>query len=266
MSRRTTRSNANLSCEDVPDLEQFSNDLGTEGKAIVLIMRKYFMQLEDKFNEILNKKTSEIEDLHGQVGFLRKEVSRLTDLVDESDAFERKNSLIISGESIPISQKGENCSNLVVDVLKDNLKLVVDMNEINSAYRLGKPPVGQQVDKRPIVVKLCRHDIKKSILQSSRNVFKNSNSSRRGILYINENLTPTRLAILKSLRDIKRKHGDVVKGCTSYDGRVYAFVKSPNPTERDLRKLVNTREQFSTFCTEYLKKPIQAFLANWPKN
>ena len=93
-----------------------------------------------------------------------------------------------------------------------------------------------------------------------------THNNRNRDLYNNESLTPARLRILKTLRDIKRKHGDVVKGCTSYDGRVYVFMKSTNPDARDIKKLVNTRNQLADFCNEYLKKPIETFLANWPNN
>ena len=206
MSRRTTRAQSNVRSEEIPNLEEFSNDLGTEGKAIVSIMKKCFLQLEDKFDKILKMKSCEIEKLNGEVASLKEEVSRLNDLVDESDAYERKNSLIISGSSLPVSTRGENCVDVVVGTIREKFKLVLDKNEVSVAYRIGKPPANQNPDRRPILLKLCRRETKINVLQSSRKYVLSTPDSTHNNrdLYINESLTPAQLHILKTLRDIKR--------------------------------------------------------------
>ena len=114
----TRRSNSNASSSN---FEELSSDLSTEGKAIVAIMKTYFSNLESKFSEMLAQKSTEIEHLKSEVKSLKEEVSSLRGLIDESDAYERKDTVILSGLSLPIYIPGEDCSNISREIIKEKL-------------------------------------------------------------------------------------------------------------------------------------------------
>ena len=186
----------------------------------------------------------------------------MRDTIDENDAYERRDTVILSGNSIPIFSQGENSTNLAIEVVKNELKIQISPNDVSGAHRMGKKPASQQPDRRVIILKLCRRDLKQSLISASKQMAPRS----RGNLYVNEHLTPARKTILFALRQMKKDNRDLVRGCTSMDGRVYAFTPPPAgspPSTRDQRHIVNTHDALVTFCSEYVKKPISAFLDNW---
>ena len=66
-------------------------------------------------------------------------------------------------------------------------------------------------------------------------------------LFISESLTRVRCTALFGLRQAKKKYPDVIAGCGSYDGKVYAWVKPPNanaPNARNTKISVNSKEKF----------------------
>ena len=249
--------------------------LSAESKHIIETLRKEIQDMKTEFITQLNQKCEEVnmlktelasksslmDELNTEVKTLKKDVTQLRNLIDDSDAYERKDTIIISGSSLPTYIRGEDSSSIVREIIREKLRVVVNENDVSTAHRLGRPPTAQNPDKRGIIVKLCRRDVKNNILEASRKMKLNG-------FFASESLTPTRLSILKTLKDIKKKHGDIVKGCTSYDGKIYAYTESPNPAQstRDLRHLVNTKEQLMSFCTIFVKKPMDDFLAHWPRN
>ena len=79
---------------------------------------------------------------------------------------------------------------------------------------------------------------------------------------MNESLTPSRILIFNTLRSMKRAHPSLVKGCSTYDGRVYAYTKpvSSSPTNgRDQRHLMSTMDGLDEFCPEYVKLSHEKF-------
>ena len=64
---------------------------------------------------------------------------------------------------------------------------------------------------------------------------------------------------------MKRQHPELVKGVSTFEGRVFAYTKNESPTanSRDRRHLVNDYEMLVKFCEDYVRKPIETFLENW---
>ena len=144
------------------------------------------------------------------------------------------------------------------DIVKDKLKFVLPQSEINIAHRLGRKTTAQAPDKRPIIVKFCRREGKQKLMEASR---RQSSGSRR--LFVNESLTPKRRSMLYALRQMKRAHPDIVLGCTSMDGRVFAFTKPRLPGARNMRHLLSTKDDLQAFCRDYVKKSLDTFLSTW---
>ena len=122
-----------------------------------------------------------------------------------------------------------------------------------------KPPSRQGEDKRSLVVKLCRRDLKRELISASKRQQRPSN------FLINESLSPLRQNILYSLRRIRSSHPNILSGCTSIDGRIFAYTKPPDTSRssRDIRHLINTKESLQTFCNDYIKRPLEEFVQNW---
>jgi hypothetical protein len=147
-------------------------------------------------------------------------------------------------------------------LVKEKLKLNILPTDISTAHRIGRKPVNQQPDKRNIILKLCRRDIKRDLLYACRQL--------KPDIYINENLTPARNTILYVLRKLKRAHADKVLGCSSIDGRVYALVKTPGTAAenntgntRKNKIFINCHGKLIDFCSNHVNKPLSDFLESW---
>ena len=131
--------------------------------------------------------------------------------------------------------------------------------EISVAHRIGTKRPGASEDKRSIIVKLCRRDTKRELITNQRRV-------KPAGFFINENLTPMRNTIMFALRKMRRFPESRVKGCSSYEGKVYAWVKtSPNagPSVRDTKILVNSREKLEEVSLNFTGKSLSHFLEAW---
>ena len=233
-------------------------------------MNKNFSDLNAKFSEmktemleIINARNEEIVHLKSSVEKLKSDnltlqntLTRLENTMDEGDAYERRDTLIISGNSVPKVEPGEICSSVVKSLVEDKLKVKINPSDISTAHRLGQKKPNQEEDRRSLIIKFCRRDVKRDVLTASRKL-------RAPQMFVNESLTPTRLNILKTLRQIKREHPDVINGCTSLDGKIFAYtprVGGSSGPQRDLRHLVNTQSALQEFCRVHIKRPLDAFL------
>ena len=225
--------------------------------ALMEFIKTEFDKMREDFNQMLNLKEQEIRELHGEVETLKKRVKILENQVDDSDAYERRDTLILSGPSLPPVERGENCVSVVKKLLQDQIRLDVNESEFSVAHRLGARPQNQTSDKRSLIVKFCRRECKRDVIIACKKA-KNSN------LFANESLTPKRRAILEALKKMKRSLPEHVKGCTTIDGKVFVYTKSLQTNGRDHRHLVNSHDDLVKFCTDHVKQPLELFLAGWP--
>ena len=234
-------------------------NLSKEGKALYKLIQDELSNFKTEIMEQLGTRTTEIQELKADVKVLKQEVEKLKSYIDDSDCYERRDTIIFSGNKIPASNVGENCTEIVRQIVKNELKIEISPTDISTSHRLGRKPSAQGQDRRNIVVKLCRRDLKRDLITASKK------QGRTTGLFINESLTPTRQKLLYALRQIKRSHPDKINGCTSIEGRIYAYTKSPNPSSsnRDMRHLITSSESLQKFCDEYIKLPLENFLQNY---
>ena len=112
-------------------------------------------------------------------------------------------------------------SEVAREIIKNKLNFELSASDISTAHRLGRKPLNQTSDKRNIVLKLCRRDVKRDLISASF-------GQRNPTLYVNESLTAPRRKILYCLRQMKKAHPNLISGCSSYEGKIYA--KIPNQT------------------------------------
>ena len=243
-----------------------------DGKTIIPALISFLKNFEDKFDSIfkemkedfqskIEQRDVKISELSGEVESLKDKVKNMEKTADDADAYERRDTLILNGPSIPTSNQQENCSTIVQDLVKNQLNLNISATDISTAHRFGPKPRSQGPDNRGIIVKLCRRDIKKDILLASKN------QSRPARLFVSESLTAPRRKVFNFLRFLRRQHPELIDGVSTFEGRVYAYTKNPTPAgappTRNRRHLVNDHDALVEFCRDFVKKPIESFLGTW---
>ena len=250
------------------ELTLTSKDCKTLVPALISFLKNFerkfdtiFKEMKEDFQSKIEERDAKISDLNSEVKTLKEKVNKMEKIADDADAYERRDTLIFNGPSIPSSNLQENCSTLVQDLVKNHLNLNITATDISTAHRLGPKPRTQGPDNRGIVVKLCRRDIKKDILMASKN------QSRPARLYVSESLTAPRRKVFNFLRFLRRQHPELIDGVSTFEGRVFAYTKNPAPggaqPTRNRRHLVNDHDMLVEFCREFVKKPIESFLGTW---
>ena len=88
--------------------------------------------------------------------------------MNDNDAYERRDTVIITGQEIPEVSQGEICTNVVRNLIQENLNIVIQNNDICTAHRLGPKRENQSSNKRNLIVKLCRRDLKRDLISASK--------------------------------------------------------------------------------------------------
>lgn len=182
--------------------------ISEEGKTIVNSIIKA-VQL------IIDQKNKKIDQLQSHINQMENRITELENQVDEVNQYERRDTIIVSGPDLPREEHNENCVDVVVRSIKDNLHLNINNTDINVAHRLGVRK--SQNDTRPIIVKLQSRQTKYTIMNACVTVRPN--------LYINESLTPKRSSLFKIVRDIRKQHREKFQQCYTQDGKIVVKLK-----------------------------------------
>jgi hypothetical protein len=92
-------------------------------KAVEATMMEEVRLLKEEFLGQLPARPNEVRSLREELGVLRETVAKLEDRVDDSDAYERRDTLVISGPGLPQVTATEVCSTLVCSLIKEKLKV-----------------------------------------------------------------------------------------------------------------------------------------------
>ena len=221
-----------------------------------LQMAKLFEDMKAEFHNSSRIKDEAIEKLQEDNKALHARVEKLEEQLDDQSAYERRDTLIISGKSIPTATPNENVSEIVCKVAHDVLHHEISASDISVAHRIGPKPLSQRPDNRKIIVKLCRRDVKSTILGAARRM-------KSPDLFVNESLTPQRQTISFALRRAKKRFPSKISGTTTTDGRVFVYVKPMAPetsSARDTRLQINTFTQLENFCQRTFGLPMDQFI------
>ena len=190
--------------------------LPNETKEILTLLMSFF-------NEVLQEKNSKAVELQQQVDTLEKKVEKLEASIDQTSQYERRDTIVLSGPSIPNVSQGENCKTIARDLFREHLRMNIEENDISTAHRIGRQQ-NENPDKRNIILKLCRRDQVRDIFASCKTM--------RPPFYVNDSLTPTRNKICYVLRQLKKKYPGKIKGCSSFNGVPRVFLQEQGPTTR----------------------------------
>ena len=256
-NKRKKTIDSNSSTDDTP-----YDNLAAEISRLRMEMETRIDSMKEKFFKELETKNAKIEKLEQEVVNLRRNVITLEDRIEDNDAYERRDTVIISGTEVPAVRDDEIPAVVTCNLLKDKVGLVIQPEDVSVAHRLGRKPLNQTTDRRNIIIKFCRRETKQEILKACKTV-KPKN------IYINESLTPTRTTTLYGLRQAKKRFPNLIAGYGSSDGKVYAWIKPPNPQApqaRNAKMLVNTRRRFIELCDTILHCEATELVDRWPSN
>ena len=79
--------------------------------------------MKESFNRELEKHREESSTM-----FLTDKVTRMDKCLDDEDAYNRRECLIFSGNTVPASKPDENCGNIVKNIVKEKLHLQQNMD------------------------------------------------------------------------------------------------------------------------------------------
>ena len=247
---------------DTTDHDSILHGLSSEHQTVYYLIENKMKSIIDEFNLKISERDNRIAGLEQEVINLKRDVSTLSEQIDDAQAYERKDSLILSGPKLPLVIESENTAQIISDAIKDNVGVIIPQGDISIAHRVGRKSPSQTDDKRNIIVKFRHSDVKQDILQACRRV-------KPKDLYINECLTPTRSTTLYGIRQAKKKFPDIIAGYGSINGKVFTYIKPPSttaPLPRNTRMFVNSKEKFADLCSNILNCEMNTLVNKWPSN
>ena len=251
--------------EDISELKATSNDGKNILHPFMTLFKEFLGVIEKKFDdfkkmadETAARKTAENSLLKDELTKKTKKISELEAQLDEQDQYVRRESLVFSGDSIPVCKPAENCIEIVSKLVAEKLgpDLKISSNDVSVAHRLGKKLPTAVVDRRNIIVRFCRRNMKYAIINNAR-------KAKPSGLFINESLTPVRQKITSAIRAAKRKFPDVISGYNTVDGNIFLYIKPPNPQApgaRNTRMAIKTMNALDDFCRRTFNHPVTHFL------
>ena len=236
------------------------NDFSEEQQLLLDVFEQKIKVIVKGYEARLAAKDKLMDQMSTEIVNLKKKVQSLDDKLEDAETYERRDTVVFSGSELPSVTESEDCTKIVIDLLKDKVNYFLRPTEISVAHRLGQKTETQKPDKRNIIVKLCRREIKNDIMKACR-VMKPRN------LYANESLTKVRSTVLYGLRQAKSKYPDIVAGCGSFDGKIFAWIKPPKPkakVSKNTKIMINTKDRFLEFCDGTLKCDSSDLVTSWP--
>ena len=175
---------------------------------------------------------------------LQDKISDLESNLDNVDQYERRDTIILSGPSIPAETNTEHTTSVVVNTIKDNLKINLKDSDISVSHRLGSQ---KQQRNRPIIVKLTNRTLKHDLIGACIQL--------KPQLYINESLTPKRKNLFNTILNIRRQHKAKFQQCYTKEGTI--FIKLHNSTIKykiaDDKSLMTFLEKYPQMMDTYLQ-------------
>ena len=200
--------------------------------------------------------SKEREVYEARISNMEKEIQVLRDRHDDLENYGRRNTIVISGPSLPNATTNENCIDTATQIILEKLELPnFARTDIDVAHRLGKPRPGTP-DKRSIIVKLCRRENKQIIFQACR-IKKPQN------IFFSESVSKTRSTILYILRKARRDFPGKFGMCKTEDGNVRVMLPTPDDPTRFTRETVNTRSDLDKLLRTRINRDSSRFEARW---
>lgn len=216
-------------------LESLSDESQTLVRIISLIVTSKLKSEMDILKNQLSVKDKKIEELYEEITELKVKIGDIEGSMDNLDQYERRDTIIFTGPALPDESSQENAASLIVNTVKEQIKINLRDEDISVAHRLG-PKTSQR--KRPIIVKLINRSLKYGLMGVCIKL--------KPQIYINESLTPTRLHLFKQILYIKKEHRDKFQQCYTKDGKI--TIKLKNST---VKHIIVDQRTLNLFLDKY---------------
>ena len=168
-----------------------------------------------KFEKRMSAFESELLDKDQRIELLEKTVTRMEGQIDAQEQYSRRTSVRISG--VDEARGGEDVGSIVESILDKCNSASLSMANVNRAHRIGQSQRNLSQHGKPrarqIIVQFKDYDSKVEVMRS-RKMLRNAMPN----VYVNEDLTQVRSALLFKARALKREKR--LTDCWSYDGRI----------------------------------------------
>ena len=136
-------------------------------KVYVLLEKKFASSLKD-MKSALDDKDEAMKKLEQQVVDLQQTVLSYEERVEDQEAYEKRGTIVLSGSELPAATASENATNVVYNLIRSKIGIVINPSEVSTGHRLGKKANSQAPDTRNIISKFCRRDTKLDLLSACR--------------------------------------------------------------------------------------------------
>lgn len=201
-----------------------------EGNVLVSIRSDLRCLIKEAVSEAMDEKLKNLTDENKRLSAenvqLEIRISKLEQAVDDTEQYSRRNSVRIS--NLPETDS-EDTDNLVLKVA-DVLSIDLSPRDIDRSHRIGKP--GKKTN-RDIIVKFTSYRARERLMKNRKNL---KGSDLDGV-FVNEDLTKMRSAILYEARLLVKLKEPKLKGAWSSDGKL--LIKDLNDK---VHKISSTEE------------------------
>ena len=185
---------------------------------------KQFIQIRSLESTIANQ-AKIMEDQDFQIVQLGRRVSDLEVRIENQEQYSRRTSLRFHNLKVPVNNYGRiihpvDTDKLVLDVCNNKLGLDLTTNDISRSHVIGKAIDGRS----QVIVRFISYRTRNKVYSSKR-LLKDDPDS----VFITENLTMYRTALVKKLAQLKYKRE--IYAYWTMDGRIFA-MKSQNSRKR----------------------------------
>ena len=244
------------------EIKRMMDSLDEREKTLVkvqtAILRDFFSEEIQSLKEALELKDRKIKQLNDKCDKLEKKVSDLEEQVEELSQYGRRETIVISGpDTIPAETTGENTTDIVCNLIKSKLSINIKSSDISVSHRLGRPksssasasasPAIDIVQNRPIIVKLVNRSLKHDLIAAC--------VLKKPKLFINESLTPQRLALFRQVLWVRKEHKNAFKSCYTSEGKIVIRLKNSNQeyVVTSESSLINFLDRYPNMKETYLK-------------
>ena len=115
-----------------------------------------FQDLRQDLVNMFKERDDKIIKMEAQIRQMTKKMDKLELKIDDNDAYERRDTVIISGKAVPAVTNNENPLELMLSLVREKLKINISPSDISAIHRLGAKKAKQGPDHRELIVKFCR--------------------------------------------------------------------------------------------------------------
>ena len=243
----TKERNEAMATTNDSDVSALFESLPEDNKTVVKVITEIITTwISDQLNDLkkeLTGKDKQINHLQNDLTTLKNRVEDLELHLDSVDQYERRDYVILSGPSLTPEATQENTTNLVTQMIKDQLKINIKESNNSVSHRLGS----KRQHNRPIIVKLVNRSLKQDLVGACIQL--------RFQLYVNESLTPKRRGLLNKMLTIRKEHKQKFQQCYTQEGRI--TIKLRNSTIKhtitDEKQLISFLEKYPEMMDTYLQ-------------